>query len=171
VIRKASIDLIYIWTRPGYAFDDACTALLNFREMAVILTTICAVSIYTPKEIAVFDHSRPFPAGSKWRQKLSSAERARIEATDKRMRIEIQTGVALPAPPRRSKARPTPVSDAEMAELRAFLGEHGRAIAHMLARARNEPQRVALVRAYRDVVNGVAGAYERWGRLSAELGT
>jgi hypothetical protein len=118
----------------------------------------------------MFDHSRPPPAGSKWRQRLTPAERARIEATDKRMRIEIQTGVALPAQPRRSRAKPKPVTEAEMSGLRDFIVQHGRYIAPMLARSHNEKQGLAVARAYRDLLNGVAGAHERWNRILTELG-
>jgi hypothetical protein len=121
----------------------------------------------------VFDRSRPFPAGSKWRQKLSPAEKARVAATDARLRIETQAlnaGIALPVRPRRSRAKPKPAGDAEMTTLRDFIVQHGRDIAPMLARSHDETQWLAVARAYRDVLNGVVGAHERWNRILIELG-
>jgi hypothetical protein len=121
----------------------------------------------------VFDHSRPFPAGSKWRQKLSPAERSRVAATDARLRIETQAlnaGVALPVRPRRSRVKVKPVTEAEIVVLRDFIVQHGRDIAPMLARSHDEKQGLAVARAYRDLLNGVTGAHERWRRVLIELG-
>jgi hypothetical protein len=56
-----------------------------------------------------------------------------------------------------------------MNALRTFIGEHGREIAPMLAWVSDEPKRLALIRAYRGVLDGAAGAHDLWGRLLLEL--
>ena len=124
----------------------------------------------------MFDHSRAPAAGSKWRQ-VTGGDLARADATDKRLRIETQAlraGVALPVSPRRSRAKsvspgPAPSSKDEIAGLRALLSQHGREIAPLLVRAVGEDQQLRLARGFRDVLNGVPDAHERWIVLLREL--
>ena len=123
----------------------------------------------------MFDHSRAPAAGSKWRQ-VTGEHLARVDATDKRLRIEtqaIRAGVALPVSPRRSRAKSVglgPPSKDEIAGLWAFLSQHGREIAPLLARAGGEDQQLRLARGFRDILNGAPGAHERWMVLLRELG-
>jgi hypothetical protein len=122
----------------------------------------------------MWDLSSVPAAGSKWRR-VTAAQQARADATDKRLRLETQAleaGSALPVQSRRIRDRPSvlvPPVKAEIAGLWAFLSRHGREIAPLLARAANEDQQLRLARSFRDLRSGATGAYERWVIVLREL--
>ena len=124
----------------------------------------------------MFDKSKPPAAGSKWRRALTAGKRARADATDQRLRVAtaaLEAGLPPPVQQRRSRVKPTAHARAnpdETAALWAFLGDHGRDIALLLARTRNEAEQLAVARAYREVLNGSAGGHDRWVRTLCDLG-
>ena len=101
---------------------------------------------------------------------MTADQRARADATEKRLRLAtaaLEAGLPPPVQERRSRVEATargPVSPAERAALWAFLGDHGRDIAHLIARAGDEAEQLAVARAYREVLNGSVGCHDQWVR-------
>lgn len=123
----------------------------------------------------MFDKSAAPGVASRWRRTMTADERALAGVTGLRLReatAELEAGRVPPGRGRRSRAKPaTPVpsSPDEAAVLWGWVGQHGAAIAPLLAAAGGAAGQLIVASAYRDVVNGKPGAYEHWGRVLRTL--
>lgn|GEM_PF-4385307 len=90
----------------------------------------------------------------------------------RRETMALEAGRPVPSPKRRGrgtqKPDPSPRRD-DAAELWVFLGQHGHAIAGVLAAAGGEAQQLEIARAYLAIVRSEPGGHEGWASLLAQL--